>query len=170
MEVIICLFVKKNKMKNFINDFPTLFFSHIDYNYIFELTFKDLFMYIDKYYYFMIIFPYNNITNELSLQNWYIGLPFLRQYQFIFNSNERTVGFYKSKNFEEQENQIINEKENNKYWIYFLQILIIFILVSISIFIGMKINKQRKKRANELKDDDYENILKKTIMKKIKIN
>ena len=36
--IFIC---KKDKMKNFINTFPTFIFSHIDYNYIFELTFKD---------------------------------------------------------------------------------------------------------------------------------
>ena len=147
---------KKDKMKNYINNFPTLYFSHIDYNYIFELTYKELFMNIDNYYYFMIIFPYNNIYNELSSQSWYMGLPFLRQYQFIFNSNERTIGFYKTKNFVESENQKINDKKSNNIWIYFLQILIIIILVVSGIYIGMQINKQRKKRANELKDDDYD--------------
>ena len=147
---------KKDKMKNYINNFPTLYFSHIDYNYIFELTYKELFMNIDNYYYFMIIFPYDNIYNELSSQSWYMGLPFLRQYQFIFNSNERTIGFYKTKNFVESENQKINDKKSNNIWIYFLQILIIIILVVAGIYIGMQINKQRKKRANELKDDDYD--------------
>ena len=148
----------KKKMNNYIKDFPPLYFSHIDFNYIFELTYKDLFMNIGNYYYFMIIFPNNNNTNEKYKQKWFIGLPFLRQYQFIFNSYERRIGFYGVKNFEEKEQNKKKGEENkkSKIWVYFLQISIVILLILASIYIGMLLNKQRKKRANELKDDDYE--------------
>ena len=153
---------EKKKMDKYIQNFPPLYFTHVVYRYVFELTYKDLFMVINNYYYFMIIFPYNNdkINDITSSQHWYMGLPFLRQYQFVFSSNEKIIGFYKTKNFGEQENNENKDssgKNNDKrYWVYALQILFIIILIPICIYIGMLINKQRKKRANELKDDNYE--------------
>ena len=40
-----------------LKNFPTLYFTHLPYEYIFELDYKDLFKEINNYYYFMIIFP-----------------------------------------------------------------------------------------------------------------
>jgi hypothetical protein len=51
---------EKDKMKEHLKDFPTLYFSNVKYEYIFELTFEDLFKEINDYFYFMIIFPYIN--------------------------------------------------------------------------------------------------------------
>ena len=65
-------------MDNLITKFPPLYFSSIAYNYIFELTYKDLFININDYYYFMILFP-NNQSDTSSNENWYMGLPFLFQ-------------------------------------------------------------------------------------------
>ena len=159
---------EKSKMNKNIINFPPLYFTQVEYRYVFELTYKDLFMAINNYYYFMIIFPDNkdNINDLTQKQYWYMGLPFLRQYQFVFNSNEKIIGFYKVKNFGEQENNEnrddedfdTNKNKKRRVWVYILQILFILILIPTCIYIGMLINKQRKKRANELKDDDYEYI------------
>ena len=158
--IIIC---DKIKMDNLITKFPTLYFPNIAYNYIFELTYKDLFININNYYYFMIIFP-NNQSDTSSIENWYMGLPFLKKYQFILSLDDKTIGFYRTENklYEEdtndnKQNEIVENKENNKIWIYILQILLVIILVIIGVFIGMLLKRQRKKRANELKDD-YEYI------------
>ena len=148
----------KEKMKNYIKKFPVLYFPHIDFNYIFELTYKDLFLSINNNYYFMIIFP-NNQTSKDPVEKWHIGLPFLKKYQFILKYDSDTIGFYRAKNFQEEENPFSkgkSEKSKNKIIIYFWQSLIVIILIVISIFIGKILSKQRKKRANELTDDyDY---------------
>ena len=160
--IIIC---DKIKMDNLITKFPPLYFSSIAYNYIFELTYKDLFININNYYYFMILFPNNESDTSLN-ENWYMGLPFLKKYQFILSLDDKTIGFYRSENklYEEEnnndndnkQNEIVENKETNKIWIYILQILLVIILVISAVFVGMLLNRQRKKRANELKDDyDY---------------
>ena len=151
----------KNQFSNEIMNFPNLYFSHINFNYTFELTYKDLFMSIDNYYYFMIVFPNNQTDLVHTQEEWYMGLPFLRKYQFIFNFDKHNIVFYRTKNFEDnegippyQEDEGNNDK--SKVWIYIIQILAVVVLVIIGVFIGMQLKKQRKKRANELKDDDYD--------------
>ena len=151
----------KEQFNNEIKNFPNLYFSHVHYNYTFELTYKDLFMSIDNYYYFMILFPNNQTDLVHTQEEWYMGLPFLRKYQFVFNFDSHTIGFYRTKNFDDNENETpYQEGEGSngisKVWIYIIQILAVIILVAIGVFVGMYIKRQRKKRANELTDDDYE--------------
>ena len=120
------------------------------------MIYQDLFFNIINYYYFMIIFP-NNQTGKGIDENWFIGLPFLKQYQFVFNFDSKSIDLYKFKNFDyNQKDDDDNDGDHSifskKFWKIFLQILLIIILIIISIFIGMYLNRQRKKRANELKD------------------
>ena len=152
---------EKINYNNYIKNFPILHLSHIEYNYTFELTYKDLFLDIYNYYYFMIIFPNNQTDTKYKIEEWYMGLPFLKKYQFILNFDSHTIGFYRTKNFEEEEKKWDEQNTENdrgsKIWIYILQIVIVIILVGVAFYIGMILKKQRKKRANELKDD-YEYI------------
>ena len=147
----------KEKMKNHIKNFPILYFSHLDYDYVFELTYKELFISINKYYYFMIIFP-NNQTGSNIIEDWHLGIPFLKQYQFIMNFDSKTIGFYRTKNFDDngEKGYYKNDGKKSKVWIYIWQILLVIILIINSFYIGIYIKRQRKKRANELKDDEYE--------------
>ena len=152
----------KKKVSKYIKDFPSLYFVHLDYEYIFTMTYKDLFLDINNYYYFMIIFP-NNQTGKSIQENWFVGLPFLKKYQFILNFDYKSIGFYKFKNLDDEpinQNNKNNKNEKNtklnRSYIYLIQILVVLILISSSVYIGMLLKKQRKKRANELKDDDYE--------------
>ena len=160
----------KEKMNKFIKDFPNLYFANVDYNYTFELTYKDLFMEIYNYYYFMVLFP-NNTETKSEYQKWYLGLPFMKQYQFVLNVNEDSIGFYKTKtfNYEESDKLVEENKEKSKAWVYVLQISIVIVLVGLGVYIGMLLKKQRKKRANELKDDDYDYIEEDNNMNKNKL-
>ena len=160
----------KEKMNKFIKDFPSLYLANVEYNYTFELTYKDLFMEIYSNYYFMILFP-DNTEARSEFQKWYLGLPFLRQFQFVLNVNDATIGFYKDKTFkyEESYNEIEQNQEKSKVWIYVLQISIVIALVGLGVYIGMLLKKQRKKRANELKDDDYDYIEEDNNMNKNKL-
>lgn len=138
--------------KNFNTDkFPTLYFYHEEYDYTFELTYKDLFKVIGDKKYFLIIF-YKN-----SNYPWKFGKLFMNKYFFNFVFDEKLIGFYKdinNNNSNENENEKSGQNLSALLWILWSLILII---TGIGCFLLGKFlyNKNRKKRANEL-DDDYE--------------
>ena len=150
----------KEKMNKFIKDFPNLYFANVDYNYTFELTYKDLFMEIYNNYYFMVLFPNNNEARS-EFQKWYLGLPFMKQYQFVLNANDDTIGFYKTKtfNYEESDKFIEQNKEKSKVWVYVLQISIVIVLVGLGVYIGMLktyiLLNQLKLNSNNLLINNY---------------
>ena len=71
---------------NELKQFPTLYFQHLDFNYTFELTYQDLFAEYDGKYYFL--------ATDSDEENWTIGYPLLKKYQFFFNQDSRSVYFY----------------------------------------------------------------------------
>ena len=164
------------KSKNYYIEFPILKFSSkkIEYNFVF--TNEDLFEQISEKYYFLIIFKKSeNHQNE----QWYLGEPFYKKYSFTTNLDSRTIGFYlDEKNLEDNINDIqdINKKDinnnvtkddeniiNRKININIKNIVKYTIAVCVGIFalfiayyIGVTVREKRRKRANELKDDNYE--------------
>ena len=154
---------------NEIKKFPSIFFEHINLDYTFELSYKDLFVEKNNVYWFLIVSDSMFYTSD-----WTLGNIFMRKYQFIFNLDTKEIGFYNPKleksnknneNNENNENKNI-KKENNAYKItnIILILILIFILAGIGIFIRMKFytKNAKKKRANEL-DDDYEYVSDKKI-------
>ena len=146
--------------------FPNLYLQQNDYNFTFSLSFYNLFIEIKNEFYFMVIFQKN--SEHLTNEKWYLGLPFLRQYQFVYNYDSKTIGFYNPNIMKNEIKNIgnnITNTEGSKINInlgqysaskIILEIFIISILLVFAYFIGKKINEHRKKRANELKDDNYE--------------
>ena len=143
------------------DSFPKINFEFKEQNLVFSLAFSDLFQLIDERYFFLVIFPENN--NNIK-HNFYLGIPFYKAYQFVFNFDSKTIGVYEQtieenkgiKEEKERDKAKINkEKKRIKYKRTLLEIIFGFLLVLIAYFIGKKINEQRKKRANEL-IDDYE--------------
>ena len=141
--------------------FPKINFEFKEQNLVFSLSFYDLFQLIEERYFFLVIFPENYYNVKHSF--WYLGLPFYKAYQFVFNFDSKTIGVYYqqlkiNKDIEKKENEKITinkETKNSRYKRTLLEILFGIFLVVIAYIIGKKINEQRKKRANEL-IDDYE--------------
>ena len=131
------------------NKFPTLYFSHNGYNFTFSLTSSDVFLEKGEKIYFLIIFPYN--CNNY----WYLGLPFIEKYQFVFNHDSKTIGFY---TYEEKNDE--SDGFEFKYIRLIIEILGAIILAIIVFFVAKKIYEQRKKRANELADENFDYISK----------
>ena len=159
-EDYIIISCKEDINKFNIEKFPSLFFNIKSINMTFELTFEDLFKKINNRYYFYIVFE------NLGTNIWRIGKPFILKYNFVYNGKSKTLGFYQKKNdskFEKEKN--INNK-NLKLELNALKIFIIIILLIIFIslavifayYLGKQLNLIRKKRANELIDDDFEYI------------
>ena len=154
----------KNKPYFKFND---IFLFQKGFEYIFKLRKENLFEEIDDKVYFLIIFDKkdNNV--------WKLGEPFISEHKFIFNQEQKTIGFYNTLlekipnsqyDFDsieqkiKEKNNFINNKSNIIKYIFKNMANIILIITSIFIilYITKKLLAKRKLRANELLDNyDY---------------
>ena len=134
-----------NKLKNF-----SITFFHKSFDYNFTLDYDDLFYEAGAQIFFLIIF------NSNKQEFWEFGTPFLRKYHFIYNQDNKFLGFIKN----DKENEFKgktnpdNNNNNSKTKIIFVVILIIILIIIATLFsgflIGKKIYKVRKNKTNEL--------------------
>ena len=129
---------------------PGIKFVSKDLKYTFELTKEELFYIKDDYIFFMVLFL------ESYYNNWVIGQMFTSKYHFVFHTDQRQIGFYHKVNI--KDDSLFNLEKSN-LWIYILVTALLFTIIGIiiGIIIGVKYwgEKQRKKRANELEDQEY---------------
>ena len=148
-----------NKKNNYKTKFMPLLFDSARYNYTFILNDNDLFMEINNKYYFLVAFPEN--IDEAFYIHCFLGLPFYQKYRLVFNFDSKTIGFYNNYIDDEDEDNNENNKKKSKgknYIRIIVEVIICIFLVVIAFFIGKMINEKRKKRANELNDENYEYI------------
>ena len=145
--------------------FPDFQFFHINFEHEFYISNFHLFKFIQGNYYFMVIF-------EAETQNkvWKLGQIFLKDHQLFFDYDSKALGYYdkrigpvkndterKSSNNSNSEDKIYsNNNKDYKYIIYIALFVVFCAIVFIAFYLGMKVKESRKKRANELKDDDYD--------------
>ena len=139
--------------------FPILSLVLVCFQKEFTLNYKDLFTETKYKYFFNIIF------NIFITERWILGKPFLRKYPLLINFNLQTVGYYNEDFKTETEptnNEDINQGNNtllSEKFLFFL-ISIVFLLIIASgitcFYIGKHTKKIRKKKANELVDDDFD--------------
>ena len=152
--------------KTNIKNFPKLIFISKNFMLNFEFSYTDLFIKLNSKYYFLIMFKTND-TKKGTKDIWVLGQPFFIKYSFTLNVDEKLVGLYNPylpidkaelEEIKEINNNIKNEDNNKiKKSIYIILLIIFIIGLSIlTFYMGMKIKEERKKRANELKDDNYE--------------
>ena len=110
----------------------------------FTFTYEDLFSDIgDKYIFLMI---YN------VLPNMYLGYPFFKKYKFIFNPDNKTIGYYG--NIDPNENTDNSEPKSKTVYIIVISFLsVVLISLAIFAFIIIFIKKKKKKNAKELLDE-----------------
>ena len=133
--------------KNLFNEkemekFPSLNFYHLKFNYTYTFNYKELFKPIYNRIFFLITWSKNNECF------WTFGKLFMKKYQFIFDSDKKTISFYNQKIF------IPSETKKNtkiKYSAFFLTTIIFSVLIGI--YIGKKIYKKTKKIVTELNND-----------------
>ena len=122
-----------------INNFPSLYFYNHIYNYTFELNNTNLFLDKNNKKYFLIAF------DESKPDSWTFGTLFLKKYFFVFNTNEKKIGFYNK--------EIIGKKNRIIFNVNIFYIVLIIIAGFVGFLIGKKIYyRVRNKRINELND------------------
>ena len=134
------------------NNFPTLFLNMKQYYKTFELTYQELFKRKNDKIYFLIHFKndYYNTNNFFE-----IGKIFLQKYTLTFNQYNRHIGYYNS------EIKIEGEEEKKSFWENKILWIIVAVLVVVFAILGVILGKKvrdhtRKKRTNEIDDDNYE--------------
>ena len=148
----------EENFKNKIETFPKIVFTSKNFEYNFELNYNDLFAKINSKYYFLVIFKQQIGKNEQK--NWILGQPFYKKFKFTIDLEQNWVGFYNPEKeiIEKDENKNPGGNDNNIKSIIIIVFLIIFAIgLSIGMFfLGKKLKNDRKKRANELMDDNYD--------------
>ena len=148
----------EENFKNKINNFPKIVFTSRNFEYYFELNYNDLFVKINSKYYFLIIFKQQIGKNEQT--KWFLGQPFYKKFKFTIDLEQNWVGFYNPEKqiLEKDENKNPGGNDNNIKAIIIIVFLVIFAIgLSIGMFfLGRKLKNDRKKRANELMDDNYD--------------
>ena len=143
-------YISCDKEKFNFNDFPVLSFEHKKLENKFNLTGSDLFVLDPKTNkYIFLIFIY-----KIQLELWRLGSPFLKKYQFVFNEDAKTIGYYVPNITNSEEGK--EEKTNMNYIILICVLILIIIVIFIGAAILFKkgiIQFPRKRRANELEED-----------------
>ena len=124
-------------MKNIfiIQKFPNLKFYNLEMKYFFEFNYNDLFIKIDDYYYFLIVFF------EKDTKYWILGRPFLKKFQIVFDQEKKLIGFYKT---------------GINFSLLILILLIIITIILIIYIMKFALKKSKRVKASELTDSfDY---------------
>ena len=126
--------------------------SFIDKSLSFEFNFSFAELWEEKndYKYFKII------QHEYYNEYWYFGKPFFKKFQIVFDYDNKKVGLY-TQIFEDGQNDDDKNKKNNII-IYILIIIGLVIIIAGLIIVLIKNYKKftKRKRANELLDDNYD--------------
>ena len=134
-----------------VDDFKELNFTHIDFNYSFILNKNDLFIdYGDKKY-FLVIFC--NVTT--NYKTWSFGTPFIKKYNFTFEPDNKII-LFDNKNYETTKNKI--DIFPIFGWII-IALLVVAIIIAGLIIIKKLFNKTKNKKADELMDQDTNEII-----------
>lgn len=142
---------------NDIKKFPSIYFTHVEFNYTFVLNYDELFEENNNKIYFLIYYQ------ESNLNLWKFGKLFLKKYHFSFNEDSSTIHFYsdydeillRKKGLKKNE----NKSNKNVAAIIILCICLFIFSVVLGLFIGKIIaykNDKKKANANELEENyDY---------------
>ena len=130
------------------NNFKNLTFVLKDINTEFTLTPEDLFIKYNDEYIFGIVFNFNDNKEE----PWILGKIFMKKFGLIYDLDRKIIGLYKGNS-----TNVGNEPKKNSNLILIILLAVLgIVIIALVIFIVYYIKKQRKNRACELDDDNYE--------------
>ena len=125
-----------------------LIFYSSNFGDIFNIKNEDIWLEKNGYKYFMIL-------ETLNIDDsWVFGKPFFKKYHITFNQDSKTIGVYTNIIY----NKPVTTTTNNKTIIFVCIIVGLIIIISLLVFFIIKFyyRTPRKKRANELVDDNFE--------------
>lgn len=141
----------ENNINELKKKFPIIKFENKILNTSFIVNIEDLLYLKGKYFYILLIF-------EEDTDDWILGIPFLKKYEFSINEDSKKIYYYKK--LEKEITKKEDNNENNNIYIIIIIILLVLLFIS-GIFFGILLyyKKLRKKRKNEL-DDNFDYMIK----------
>ena len=137
--------------KSDINNFPKIQFLKKEIELNISFSGDELFYKKGNKYYFKIISTYETQRQEIKL-----GRIFLKKCNVIFNSDSKTITFFKLNN-NNPLNPSIEKPKSNGLLLIFSYVFIGALFLLVGFYFGRKLCiMRRKKYANELDDSDYE--------------
>ena len=136
----------QNTIDKLKKSFPLIKFESKILNSSFIIDIDDLMLIKDNYIFFLLIF------DERSNNDWILGIPFLKKYQFSVNQDSKRLSFYKK-----IENIAIKKKKN--YILVIIIVLLTILLLAIMTFGIIIFNKNKKKKKKNELDDNFEYII-----------
>ena len=127
-----------------MSKFPTLNFYSSSLDFHFTMSFENLFEEISDEIYFLII----NEVNKEKKNKWTLGKIFLRKYEFVFNMEDKKIGFYKPINTSSENNLIVARV----FLIIFIAVFGISLVLFISYF-GKKFLRKKKLNNKDLENE-----------------
>ena len=130
-----------------LSNFEKLEFIHQELSYIFILDKNDLFIDVNGKKYFLCIFPED--YSYQKQQNWILGTPFVKKYNFVFDQDIKKILFY------DDVPNIKSNYQSSKISGFTITIIIILSLITFLIFLYIIIKiifKPKQIKANELED------------------
>ena len=139
------------KELKYINNFPKIQFLKKEIELNISFSGDELFFKKGNKYYFKIISTYETQRQEIKL-----GRIFLKKCNVIFNSDSKTITFFKLNN-NKSANPSIEKPKSNGLLLILSYIFIGVLFLFVGLYFGRKLCIiRRKKKANELVDSDYE--------------
>ena len=137
--------------KSDINNFPKIQFLKKEIELNISFSGDELFFKKGNKYYFKIISTYETQRQEIKL-----GRIFLKKCNVIFNSDSKTITFFKLNN-NKSSNPSIEKPKSNGLLLILSYVFIGVLFLFVGLYFGRKLCIiRRKKKANELVDSDYE--------------
>ena len=134
-----------NKIKE---KFPGVIFQSNDLNSNFTIDVDDLFLENGDYIFCLIYF-------YKSADSWKMGKPFLKKYQFSLNFDAKNIFYYQKL----EQNKETQQSKGIPIYVLIIAIVGTILIVGLIVFLVFKFKFGgkclRRKRANELEDDDY---------------
>ena len=152
-------YCKKKHKKLIKNTFPSLYFYQEKLNYMFELTYDDLFIEKGDILFFGIYFDcfLIEVYRGAFISEWYFGKIFFKKYTFGFDFEKNKLIFYKKnktkkKKIDDKKN---TEKENDsKKKIYQLGLILVVITIGVFAFLLDRYARRKYRLTNALIDFD----------------
>jgi len=133
-------------------DIGELAFIDKSMSYSFNFSFAELWEEKNGYQYFKII------QHEYYNDYWYFGKPFFKKFQMVFDYDNKIIGLYTNILENEQTDNNNNNNKKQNIYIYILIIIGLVVIIIGLIIVLVKNYKKftKRKRANELLDDNYD--------------
>ena len=131
-------------IKKIKDNFPTIQFTHQDFNHDFIINADELFIVKGQYVYCLMVF-----SDFYNKYGWRLGRPFLNKYIFTVDHDSKKLLFYSVKDK-------VNIRGLKKSTSIIIILILVFVFLIIGFILARRIYNIRTRKAANVLEDDFE--------------